>query len=363
LIGISTYWGLRLFFKTFGFYWSKGYDSRKQAREKRRLEKLKWKYSTITMDNPLMQKIVTNRLITFKGGLGKGKTILLNVFIHYLWLRQLEFNHKNKGYNKVMRPDYLEELKKLEEAHKLPVYLSPGLDFKFTDEKGHEWSNEELLPYLMLYKRATKGAIFGADEISSLFPKTMYYENLANPNPKVAEMMELLKKLRHYLNGWFLCTEQDGEDIFIGFRKNGFAQVTALQTNVYLSKKGKVIRWFKDFTNKYLPALFSVNWIKAWKEQLFFEGKLRLIVKMLLPASLSMRWHYYTRKQAINNDIEEQYQRYETLLEYDGQQYWLRYTNADIFKYNTRAYEYEYDRKFDRAGNRKVIQEEAVANA
>ena len=91
-----------------------------------------------------MQKIVTNRLITFKGGLGKGKTILLNVFIHYLWLRQLEFNHKNKGYNKVMRPDYLEELKKLEEAHKLPVYLSPGLDFKFTDEKGHEWSNEEL---------------------------------------------------------------------------------------------------------------------------------------------------------------------------------------------------------------------------
>ena len=49
--------------------------------------------------------------------------------------------------------------------------------------------------------------------------------------------------------------------------------------------------------------------------------------------------------------------RFQTLLEYDGQQYYLRYTNDDIFAYDTRAYKHEYDDKFDKDGNRKAVEQ------
>jgi len=46
--------------------------------------------------------------------------------------------------------------------------------------------------------------------------------------------------------------------------------------------------------------------------------------------------------------------RYQTLLEFDNAQYYLRYTNDDKFGYDTRAYKSEYTSKFDTAGNRIV---------
>lgn len=349
LVGLGLFFGLKIFVKAFGFYWAKGYEKRQQKREKRKLEKLKWKYANVNKNNPLLERIAQNRFVIFKGDLGKGKSILMNVTAHYLWQKFEEQNHKQRRYNKVMRSDYVAECNNLKDNNMLPIYSN--LDFVYKDKK-EELKSQELLPYLTLHKRAIQGGIFTIDEFSSLFPKEMYQEQQAMKNPIVDEMKEFFKKERHYINGYILGTEQDGEDMYIGFRKNGYALVTALGTTASISKKGKFLRWLKNVGNMLLPAFFTTNWLRLFKQELFVSSKLALCCKLLVPSYFFLPVEYYNRKQAIHNKIKAKYMRYQTLLEFDGAQYYIRYTNADKFDYDTRAYKGEYIAKFDANGNR-----------
>ena len=356
LIGILLYFFVTIFSKLFIFYWQKGYDNRKKKAEERKQEKLKWKYAHIQNGNPLLERIISNKFIIFKGELGKGKTITMNLTSHYIWQKQLTENQKQKRYQKTMNLDYFNEWNKLDESKLLPVYTSPNLDFIKMIKK-QKYKSQDLIPYITLQKRAIYKPIFIVDEFSSLFPKEMYQENQRNPSPIVDEMKELFKKNRHYTNGWILGTEQDGEDIFIGFRKNGYAVITALGTIIKLSKKGKVIRWFKNLVNICVPALFTVNLKNVFQKELFLKDKILLIFKLLLPSYFYLPYEFYTQKQNISNKTKEKHQQYQTLLEFEGQKYYIRFTNNDIFQYDTRAYKNEYQSKFDKNGSRKVIQE------
>ena len=185
--------------------------------------------------------------------------------------------------------------------------------------------------------------------------KEMYQEQQANPDPLVEEMKELFKKFRHYTDGWILATEQDGEDIYKGFRKNGYALITAKQTVVKLSFRGKVLRFLSNLRQFILPAYLTCNVKELMSEQLFVGDKFKTFLKSLLPAYYLLPRQYYITKQKISNKAKEKYQEFLTLLEFEGQDYYLRYTNADIFAYDTRAYKNEYSVKFDKTGNRKVV--------
>ncbi len=356
LIGISIYFFVTMFSKLFIFYWQKGYDERKKKKEERKQEKLKWKYAHIQNGNPLLERIISNKFIIFKGDLGKGKTLTMNLTSHYIWQKLVFENQKNNRYQKIMNPEYSSQWYNLEKNSLLPIYTSPNLDF-VKNIKKQAFKSQDLIPYITLQKQAIYKALFIVDEFSSLFPKEMYQENQRNPSPVVDEMKELFKKNRHYTNGWILGTEQDGEDIFIGFRKNGYAVVTALGTIVKTSKKGKIIRWFKNLFNTFLPGLFTVNLKNVFEKELFFKDKFLLVFKLLLPSYVFLPYEFYTRKQIINNKIKEKYQQYQTLLDFEGQKYYIRFSNKDIFQYDTRAYKNEYKSKFDKNGNRKLIQE------
>lgn len=309
-------------------------------------ERLKWRYARMSVDNPLLKRITSNRFIICMGGLGKGKSITMNLIAHYLFELREHNLAKSKRFNKIMRPEVVAETKALEQANLLPIYSN--LDFIQDKAK-----SQELLSYLCLQKRAIQGAVFCIDEVSSLFPKEMYYE--AQGNPLVAEMKELFKKNRHYTNGWVLGTEQDGADIFVGFRKNGYALINCLGTIAKISGFGKVIRAALNFFNAVLPAIFTSNLKRVTAQELFLKGKILALIKMLLPSYLLLPIEYYTQKITINKIVKKHFMRYITRFEFDNAEYFIRYTNKDIFQYDTRAYKGEYAALFNADGTRRLI--------
>lgn len=326
-------------------------DERKKKREQKRLEKLKWKYAHVTEGNPLLERIISSRFIVFMGSLGKGKSILMNLTARYIYNKQDNYNCKHRRYNRIMLADYVSEYETLKEQNKLPIYSN--LDFVLTNTNGKESKkSQELFPIITLQKRAIYSGVICIDEVASLFPKEMYYENASNPDPLVEEMKEFFKKGRHYFNGWILGTEQDGQDIFIGFRKNGYALITALGTIVSLSTKGKMKKRWTNFWNAILPACFTLNLKKLWQKQLFLKNKILFFLKILLPAYFFFPKDYYVKKKKITEKINQKYQQYQTHLAFENAEYYIRYTNADIFQYDTRAYKNEYSAKFDKNGNR-----------
>lgn len=355
LIALALFFLLQTFIKVFAFYWKAGYEHRRDKQEQKKQEKLKWQYAKVNSNNWLLEKITQSRFIIFRGGWGKGKSILMNLVAYYLYTKEKTNLFNNLRYNQVMRPEYTKEYFKLIQDCKLPIYSNLDFILKTQD---NELKSQELDPYIKLQKKAIQKAVFCIDEFSSLFPKEMYYENLANNNPKIVEMEEFFKKNRHFTNGWILGTEQDGEDIYKGFRKNSYALVTALGTNTHLPHKAKIIRYLKNLFIILSPALFTTNVKQLFNEQLFIKDKISLLFKLCLPSYCFLPKQYYEHKQNISNNIKERYQEFITLLDFEGKQYYLQYTNNDIFAYNTRAYKHEYDDKFDKEGNRKVINNE-----
>ena len=357
LVGLAIYFFLLLVLKIFGalinifvFYWKQGYEERKKKRLERKKERLKWRYAKVKLDNPLLNQIISNRFIICKGGLGKGKSITMNLIAHFLVKSRERQNKKNVRYNKIMNYEYFVQEKTFKKNNILPIYSN--LDF--VEKKKHK---QDLLPYLCLQKRACYKAVFCIDEVSSMFPKDMYYATAGQSNPLLDEMKELFKKNRHYTNGWILGTEQDGDDIFIGFRKNGYALINCLGTAVKISTFGKILRKILNFFNLILPAFLTANYARLLRENLFLKDKCLMLLKMLLPSYYLLPKEYYTRKQEINNFIKLKFQKYATKFQFENNEYYIRYTNKDIYRYDTRAYKNEYAQLFDKNGERKKINE------
>lgn len=350
IFGIVAYGLIRIICSIVVFYWKAGYEHRKKKREKRKEEKRKWRYANVTIDNPLLNLIVSNRFIVCMGSLGKGKSITMNLLVHFLVEKRKKENKRNKRYNRYMKPKYNESERMLEESKLLPVYSN--LDFK---DRENGFKSQELMPYITLHKKGVQKCVFAIDEISSLFGKDIYYDRELATSDLIKGMEELFKKGRHYLDCHFIGTEQDGEDIYKGFRQNGYALIECLGTIVRISITGKVIRKARDIFNLILPAIFTVNMRTVLDKQLFKTGKVKAMLKMLLPAYFLLPVEYYTKKQAISDRIKEKHQRYQTRLRYDTIEYYIRYTNKDIYKYNTRAFKYEYDKIFNAKGERIEI--------
>lgn len=349
LIGLSIYFVINSICRFTAFHYRQNYEARKKRREEYQKEQMKWKYCTVSMDNPLLRKITQSRFIVFKGDWGTGKSIMMNVVAHYIYETRMFYDKKNARYNSIMNSNYLQECKQLEENKQLPVYSNMELI-----DSNSQCKSQDILPYICLQKRAVQKPVFCIDEFASLFPKEMYYEVQREPNALVEEMKELFKKFRHYTNGWILGTEQDGEDIFIGFRKNGYALITALGTIVQISKLGKFKRKMKNLFNSISLALFSKNLHLLYEKQLFRADKIKFYFKIFLPLYYAFPEEYYRKKQEINNKIKEKYQKYKTKILYEGAEWYITYTNKGKFAYDTRVYKHEYDEKFDKSGERKV---------
>lgn len=351
LVGLVGFFIVQVFAKLLVFYHKKGYDVRQQKKEAKKKERLKWKYCEVDLDNPLLNQMMQDRTLIFMGHKGTGKSLMMNLFAHFLWKKRLEHDKKNKRYLKYMNPEYLVQEKILEDSKLLPVYSNINfIDFET------QACNQVLEPYFELRKKAVEKAIFCIDEISSYYGKDIYFSDEVDEARKKA-IKENSKKNRHYTNGFILGTEQDGDNIFKGIRENGYGLVQCLRTNVYLAKSGKILRNIKNFFNFTLPAIFTVNLSKVMSEQLFVSGKIITFFKLLFPSYFSCPHEFYDRRQKINNKIKRKYQKFEVRFIYGTGEWYIRFTHEDMFDYNTREYKKEYDALFDENGNRIIHQE------
>lgn len=356
IIGLGAYFLLSWLTKIFAFYWRAGYEDRKKKRQARKEERRKWKYCKVTLDNPLLNQMRDDRTIIFMGEKGKGKSLLMSLVAHFLWAKNKEKDKKKKRYNRFMKPEYVAEIERLNNAKLLPIYSN--LDFSDA-ETGYQ--NQELKPYFEMKKKAVEGAIFCIDEVSSTYGKDLYNSEDEYSKEEKKDIKENSKKNRHYTNGWILGTEQDGQDIYVGIRENGYALVHCLQTNKKLLKRGKCFRKIQNICNLILPGLFTCNLQKLFQEQLFVSGKIKLFCKLLLPSYFLLPVSYYTKRKAIYDKINRKYLRFETRFTYGTGEYWMRFSHQDIFAYNTRAFKKVYDKMFDKNGDR--IYEKATAEA
>lgn len=319
----------------------------KKKIEERKLKKEQWQFSKIEPDNPLLLRIVKNRLICFMGAPGKGKSIMMNIISRFLYLRREKYIKKKTRYYKHMNPKVLLYQKKMKDGKVLSVYSN--LEFK---DKETGFKNQELLPYIQMKKQAVKYGVFCIDENSTLFGKDLYYEQQKNKDPVIEEMKELYKKIRHYLDGWILMTEQNGDNIFKGFRDAGYSIVEAKQTVVKVSVFGRILSKVLNFCNLVLPGFLTANKTRVYQNELFEEARKKLKFKLLLPTYFLLPQEYYTRQNEIKKMIEDKYTKFITRFEFEGKEYYLKYDNSDKFIYNTRAYESEYNRKFNADGER-----------
>ena len=155
LIGLALLFAVQSIIKIVGFYWRAGYEHRREKREQKKQEQLKWQYANVNNNNWLLEKITQSRFIIFKGGWGKGKSILMNLVAHFLYTKERINVFQNLRYNQVMRPEYTKEYIALMQDCKLPIYSN--LDFVLKSQ-ATELKSQELAPYIQLKKKAIQKA-------------------------------------------------------------------------------------------------------------------------------------------------------------------------------------------------------------
>lgn len=348
LLGLAGFFAVQLLAKLFVFYWQKGYETRKKKRDERKAEKLKWKYCKVELDNPVLCKMMNDRTIVFMGEKGKGKSLTMSAVAHFLWLKRLENNRKNRRYNKYVKPDYVTQQKVLDEKSLLPVYSNMDLVDSDSGAK-----SQDLKPYFEMRKKAVEGAIFCIDEISSTYGKDLYNDSDEYSKSEKKDIKENSKKNRHFTNGWILGTEQDGQDIYIGIRENGYAIVHCRETIRHIGAAGKFWRGLGYVLNAVLPAFFTTNSKILASECLFRKDKIAFAFKLFVPSYFSFPRAYYLQKQKISEVIKLRFEKFNVRFDYGGFEYWMTFSHKDLFAYNTRNNKKDYDNLFDANGERK----------
>lgn len=339
--------------------WLDKRERKKQEREQRQELARQNEHRYIHANNWLLNMIIKTRIIIFKGLAGKGKTLLMQVFTKFLVDKFEYADRKNRRYNKLMNPNYIEQREKLKKEGYLPVYSNmEGVE----DPETHLKAQTNAQAVLKQKIKVNSPAVVQLDEIGSEFGKQLIYSIMAEKDKTAklenTEFKEFGRKLRHY-GAWLLGTEQDGDDIVKDIRQFGFTTIEALDTKVELSKKGKFVQGFKLFFQKWTIG-YLVSKIKfRFSECLFFGDYVKTSLKLLLPGFWANEKQYYLNRNHIYEAIKNKYTVYKTLFLLEGKLYWLYFTNAQKLCYDTLAYKPEYDKKFDKNGIRKELPKSA----
>ena len=330
-----------------GFHYLQNYEVRKKKKEAKKLEKQKWKYARVTSDNPLLNSIVNNgHFIVIAAVPGAGKTIMANLLTKFVLDKREEDLHRKRRYYKYTSPKTLEEEQVLIEENKLATYSN--LDIKGNGNR----TNKELMPYLLMQRKAVQKCVFLVDEIGNYMGKDLLYAGVRG-NPLVENLEKIFRFIRQYLNGYIIATEQDGENIYIGIRRIGYTSLFCSSTVIQLSKFGKRILKLKNFLNFILPGFMTINYKRVFNNILFKADKVKTIFKLLLPTYFMLPKEYYARRKNIYAKVCKKYQRFITKFTFNNAEYYIRDTNADIYEYNTRAHLNEYNNSFNKDGTAK----------
>lgn len=321
---------------------------RQKKKELKKQEKLKWKHAKVTLNNFLLNSITQHHEIILSGEPGTGKSIMMNLITKFIVSKTEDEFYRLRRYYRIMQPEYFKERLWLMRQQLLPVYS----ELAFRDYKTKA-RNQEFWQYFLMHKKAIYKGVFCKDEFGEDFGKDFFFQK-GEVLPAVQEIEKLFRKIRHYMNGWIIGTEQDKDNIYIGFRRIGYAKVTTLRTLVQLSPFGKIKRKILNFFNLIMPAFLTINYKRTYAK-IFKRDIVFTFFKSLLPSYILLPKEYYTQKKAIDSKVKLKHQRFTTRFQYENAEYFMRYTLKDIYDYDTRAYKDEYASMFDKHGNRKGV--------
>ncbi len=321
-------------------------DEKRKKKEEERKKKEVERYCKVSVKNPYLAQLTAQYNIIVWGRLGSGKTLFANLLCHYLNEIYNKKDKKSRRYNKYMREDYVEDLKKLEKEKRLRVYSSIGL-------KSGDKVNSDLWPYLTQQKRFIEHGIIFTDELGTALGKDLYFSQVKN-SIEVERIVEMSRYARQNCDVKWIGTEQSCDNIFKPIRDRGFCEIEALKTFVGVSKWGKFKRGLVNFVRLILPGFLTLNLKKVFEKKLFKNDIFLTTLKMLLPSYFLLPREFYIKKTVTAAKIKKKHTRYATLINFYGKQMFFKFSNKDIFAYNTRQNRANYLKQFDKEGNRIV---------
>lgn len=315
--------------------------AQKQKEKEKKLEKLSWVYP----GNPIVEMMTSECNIEVDGHKGAGKDLSCNMFAKY-WCDKYETeDRKNKGFNKYLRPNYLKELKRLEDNKELRVAT---MNVEYNGQNG--FKSGDLWQYITQKKKIVPNHVFVWSEIGKDGGKKLYY-NTELKNTNEIRMIDDFFRLGRKYKAKIFVNEQSGNNIYIEWRNTGFAKITALKTYKPMSKWGKCVRKLYFFSNAILPAWFTLKWQDIINKQLFAKDKWLTALKMLLPARFFLPRDYYINKIKINRATQLKYQWFKVRYDYYGQEILLQFRHNQIFNYDTDWGKKDYDKRFNEEGD------------
>lgn len=318
-------------------------DKRKKKEEKRKKKEAE-KFCKVNLKNPYLAQLTAQYNIIVWGRLGSGKTIFANLLCHYLNMKYTKEDKRNRRYNKYMREDYVSDLKKLDNEGLLRVYSNIGI-------KEGEKVNSELWPYLTQQRRFIEKGIIFTDELGTSLGKDLYFSDAKN-SVEVERIVEMSRYARQNCDVKWIGTEQSCDNIFKPIRDRGFTEIEALKTYVSISKWGKFKRFVLASSRLILPAFLTLNVRKVFEKQLFKKNKALTFLKLLLPAYFLLPRDYYVSKTKTYAKIKKKHTRFATLINFYDKPMLFKFSNKDIFEYNTRQNRAAYLRQFNKEGIR-----------
>lgn len=319
-------------------------EEKRKEKEETRKKKEAEKYCKVNIKNPYLAQLTAQYNCIVWGRLGSGKTLFANLLCHYLSEKYKKEDKKNRRYNKYMRENYVSDLNILQKEKRLRVYSNIGL-------KEGDKVNSELWPYLTQQKRFIERGIIFTDELGSSLGKDLYFSQKKN-SVEVERIVDMSRYARQNCDVKWIGTEQSCDNIFKPIRDKGFTEIEALKTFVGISKWGKFKRSVVNTVRLILPGFLTLNLKKVFEKQLFKKDKFLTMLKMLLPAYYLLPRDYYIAKTKTYAKIKKKHTRYATLINFYGKQMMFKFSNKDIFAYNTRQNRANYLKQFDKEGNR-----------
>lgn len=321
--------------------------SEKQNKKKlKELQKEREKHSSIYLGNPWLEGILKAFNVIIFGGLGAGKTLFANVLVHYLNMKYEKEDKKSYRRYKYTNPDYLKELKKLKENKSLRIYANMALE----DNDGNK--AQDLWPALFQEKRVIENGIFLTDEFGEKLGKDLWQIQQSAKDPRIERATNTARYARQIKNIKWIGTEQSHDNIFKPIRDKGFLEVQAQRTYVWISKRGKFKRFWGIWGKRILPGYFTTDVVSEFRKSFFISDKIKTALKLLVTTWWKLPQTYYRDVAKFVGKIKHKYTNFQIIISVGNYERMFKFTNEQIFKYNTRAAKYRYDEQFDKDGNR-----------
>jgi len=326
----------------------------------KKVEKEKYKWKRPKLDNPILLSLWQFYMIMFQGGLGSGKSFS-SFFLARWFLKKRELDDKKfYRYNKYMNPNYIAENERMEKNNLLPLFCDIEAGYI---KNGELQNSQELESRLRAYKKFPQKSVAILEEIGLKNGKEIYNQK---QNQKQNQVLDTKKQIfrfaRQDTETHFIANEQDGNNLFIGFRRTGFKIITCKGCWHKLHPFGKFLKFIFNFIRKTLPAYFTINVKKELQQTLVFVDRIKLLFALFLPSYYSTPLTYYIQQTNFSNLVAHLFTTHYVKWESDKKEFVFALKDSDLFKYDTHQHRSEYEKLFDKKGDRLFteIEEEVV---